>query len=331
MDRGRIVGLGIESTAHTFGASVMTEKGAILSNVKDVYRPPAGSGIHPRDASRHHSEVAPSVIKRALSEAGVSFGDLSFVAYSAGPGLGPCLKVGATLARFISSYYRKPIIPVHHGVGHVELGMLLTGAVDPLVVLISGGHTMLLARAGKRWRVFGETLDITLGQLIDQFGRAIGLPSPAGPLVEDLAKKGRRYVSLPYIVKGNDLSYSGIISEVKRIIKKESPEDLAFSVQETAFSMLAETSERALALLKKSEVMVVGGVAANTRLREMLDAASSRHGAQLKVVPPAYAGDCGAQIAWVGHLYFLNGVYTKPENAWVDQSWRIDEVDLAWS
>lgn len=324
------LGLGIESTAHTFSASVIDSNGKIYSNVKSVYRPPSGSGIHPREASRHHAEAAPLVVLSALKESNINYSELDFIAYSAGPGLGPCLRVGATISRFISAYYGKPLIPVHHGVGHIELGSMLTDAKDPLVLLLSGGHTMVLAAVNGRWGVFGETLDLTLGQLIDQFGRAIGLASPAGPAVEKIAEKGSKYIDMPYVVKGNDLSFSGLLTSAKKKIPLEMQENLAFSIQETAFAMLSEVTERALALLHKKELLVVGGVAANTRLHRMLEIVSGRHNSKLKGVPVEYAGDCGAQIAWTGWLYFKSGYSVKPENAFVSQSWRIDEVDVPW-
>ncbi len=324
------IGLGIESTAHTFSASVIEENGKIRSNVKSIYRPPSGSGIHPREASRHHADEAPSVVQSALKEAKVSFQDLDFIAYSAGPGLGPCLRVGATISRFISAYYDKPLVPVHHGLGHIELGSMLTSAKDPLVLLLSGGHTMVLSAVNGRWRVFGETLDLTLGQLIDQFGRSIGLASPAGPSVEKIANKGNKYIDMPYVVKGNDLSFSGLLTSAKKKLATGPQENVAFSLQETAFAMLSEVTERALALLHKGELLVVGGVAANSRLHQMLELVCSRHGCKLKSVPIEYAGDCGAQIAWTGLLYFKNGFIVKPERAFVSQSWRIDEVDVPW-
>ncbi|MEM3498631.1 MAG: KEOPS complex N(6)-L-threonylcarbamoyladenine synthase Kae1 [Conexivisphaerales archaeon] len=324
------IGLGIESTAHTFSASVIDDNGKIYSNVKSVYKPPSGSGIHPREASRHHAEVASSVVLSALKEPNINYRELDFISYSAGPGLGPCLRVGATISRFIAAYYGKPLIPVHHGVGHIELGSLLTDAKDPLALLLSGGHTMVLAAVNKRWGVFGETLDLTLGQLIDQFGRAIGLASPAGPAVEKIAEKGSKYVDMPYAVKGNDLSFSGLLTSAKKKLSVETQENLAFSLQETAFAMLSEVSERALALLHKKELLVVGGVAANARLKQMLELVSRRHECKLKIVPPEYAGDCGAQIAWTGLLYFKSGYTVKPDSAFVSQSWRIDEVNVPW-
>ena len=323
--------LGIESTAHTFGASVVDSNGEILSDIRDAYTPPKGKGIHPREAARHHTEVAPSVLKRAIEEARISVNEVNAIAYSAGPGLGPCLRVGASLARALSSFYSKPIIPVHHAIGHLELGCLLTGASNPVTLLVSGGHTMIVSPAGGRWRIFGETLDLTIGQLIDQFGRSIGLSSPAGKSIEELAMKGKKYIELPYVVKGNDVSFSGMLTFLKKALKKGlEPEDLAFSLQETAFAMLVEVLERALAISRTKEVLVVGGVAANRRLSRMIEEMAKRHGAAIYVVPRRYSGDCGPQIAWPGLLYYKHGISTTPLHAFIRQSWRLDKVDVPW-
>ncbi|MFB3114275.1 MAG: O-sialoglycoprotein endopeptidase, partial [Nitrosopumilaceae archaeon] len=156
--------LGVESTAHTFSCAVLEKKGKkgkSLSDVRKIYQPPQGEGIHPREASRHHVEYSSQVLSESLKNAKVNVSDLDMVAYAAGPGLGPCLRVGAVVARSLSSYYKIPIFPVNHAIGHIELGKLLTGSKNPLVLLVSGGHTMLLAFMMGRWRVFGETLDIT--------------------------------------------------------------------------------------------------------------------------------------------------------------------------
>lgn len=323
--------LGIESTAHTLGISIMNSEGKILSDVRKVYTPPKGEGIHPREAARHHTEEAPLALKEALEVAGIVVKELDAISYSAGPGLGPCLRVGACLARALSSFYSKPIIPVHHAVGHLELGCLLTGAEKPVSLLVSGGHTMVVSPAGGRWRIFGETLDLTIGQLIDQFGRSIGLASPAGQVVEELATKGRKYVELPYVVKGNDVSFSGMLTSLKKALKRNTkPEDLAFSLQETAFAMLVEVLERALALNRAGEVLLVGGVAANHRLSGMVENMARRHGAEVRVIPRKYSGDCGPQIAWPGLLYHRYGMKTEPLKAFIKQSWRIDKVEVPW-
>ncbi|TLX98502.1 MAG: N(6)-L-threonylcarbamoyladenine synthase Kae1 [Thaumarchaeota archaeon] len=327
---GRFV-VGIESTAHTFSVAVASREGKILSDVREVYRPPVGSGIHPYLASLSHVKAAPRVLRDALLTSGVGEGDIDAVAYSMGPGLGPCLRVGAVVARSLALSLAKPIVPVNHAIGHIELGCLLTGTADPLVLLVSGGHSMVVAFSYGRWRVMGETLDLTLGQLLDQFGRHAGLSSPCGVQVEGAASKSSRYVPLPYTVKGNDVSFSGILTTAKRLLDGgERFEDICFSIQETAFAMMVEVTERALAFTGKKEVMIVGGVAANRRLSRMMEFMTRRHSASFHVVPPRFSGDCGSQIAWTGHLAHSKGVTTSVEEASTRQSWRLDQVDVPW-
>ncbi len=322
--------LGVESTAHTFSCAVLEKKGKkgkILSDVRKIYRPPEGEGIHPREASRHHVENSAKVLSESLQKAKVSVRDLDIVAYAAGPGLGPCLRVGAVVSRSLSSYYQIPIYPVNHAIGHIELGKLLTGAKNPLVLLVSGGHTMLLAFMMGKWRVFGETLDITLGQLLDQFGRSIGFASPCGKQIEDLANKSSTYVSLPYTVKGNDVSFSGLLSATKSIVS-EGVENACFSLQETAFAMISEAAERAMAFTKKKEFLAVGGVTANKRLSEMLQSVCRRQNCKFFISPQNYSGDCGSQIAWTGLLESSVKDGANLDETFVRQAWRLDTVDI---
>jgi N6-L-threonylcarbamoyladenine synthase len=325
--------LGIESTAHTFGCSVVDSRGNMLSDARDVYKAPEGSGIHPREASRHHMEVSPDILKNALKSANVTMKDIDIVGYSAGPGLGPCLRVGAVVARTIAGFYKKPLVPVNHALGHIELGAILTGASDPLVLLVSGGHTMLLAFSHSRWRVFGETLDITVGQLLDQFGRALGFASPCGNRIEQLASQSAgKYLQLPYIIKGNDVSFSGLLTAAVKLASCNTElADTCYSLQETAFAMLAEAVERALSFTNKKEMMIVGGVAANKRLAEMLESVCSRQDAKLFVCPIKFAGDNGAQIAWTAlQEYLATKINVRVEESTVQQSWRLDTVHVSW-
>ena len=328
--KGDLRVLGIESTAHTFSASLVSEKAGILTNAKDVYKAPEGSGIHPTEAAEHHLAVAANVVEQAMS--GSKLRDVDAIAYSMGPGLGPCLRVGAVTARTIAAATGKPLVAVNHAVGHIELGCLLTGAETPLVLLISGGHTMILSHTGGMWRVLGETLDLTLGQLLDQLGRHVGFASPCGKRVEEAASRSNHYLKLPYVVKGNDVSYSGLLTAAKRYLDRGAPfEDVAYSTQETAFALTAEVTERALAFTGAQELMVVGGVAANRRLAGMLEVMSHRHGATMKVVPLQYSGDCGAQIAWTGLLAYRAGEQLNGLNeSVVRQSWRLDTVPTPW-
>ena len=325
-----MLGLGIESTAHTFSCAIIEKKGnkgKILSDIRKIYRPASGEGIHPREASRHHIENSSLVLSESLQEAKISIKDLDIISYAAGPGLGPCLRVGAVIARSLASFYNIPIYPVNHAIGHIELGKLLTGASNPLVLLVSGGHTMLLAFLDKQWRVFGETLDITLGQLLDQFGRSLGFASPCGKNIEELASTSSNYVTLPYSVKGNDVSFSGLLSATKSVAKK-SKIDACYSLQETAFAMISESVERALSFTGKKELMIVGGVAANKRLSEMLQDVCKRHGCKFFVVPLRYAGDCGSQICWTGILESKVKSGALLKDTFVTQSWRLDTVKI---
>lgn len=325
--------LGIESTAHTFGCSVIDSRGKILSDARDVYKAPEGSGIHPREASRHHMEVSPDILRNALKSGNVTIKDIDIVGYSAGPGLGPCLRVGAVIARTVAGFYKKPLVPVNHALGHIELGAMLTDASDPLVLLVSGGHTMTLAFSHGRWRVFGETLDITVGQLLDQFGRALGFASPCGNRIEELASQSAgKYMQLPYIIKGNDVSFSGLLTAAVKLASCNTElADTCYSLQETAFAMLAEAVERALSFTSKKEMMIVGGVAANKRLAQMLDSVCSRQDAKLFVCPIKFAGDNGAQIAWTAlREYMATKMNVQVEESTVQQSWRLDTVHVSW-
>lgn len=323
--------MGVESTAHTFSVSVVTSEGEILSNAKSIYKPPEGSGIHPFEASQSHIASAPSVLSQALTSSGLQLKDISAVAFAKGPGLGPCLRVGAVVARTLASSLGVPLVPVNHAVGHIELGCLLTGSDDPVVLLVSGGHTMIIAYAGRRWRILGESLDLTLGQLLDQFGRHHGLSSPCGRAIEEAAAGSDSYLKLPYVVKGNDVSFSGLLTASKQMLDDgKSFSDVSYSIQETAFAMVTEVTERALAFTGKSEVMIVGGVAANRRLSSMMTTMAERHSARLTAAPLEYSGDCGAQIAWTGWLAFKSGVTVPVADSEVTQSWRLDGVDILW-
>lgn len=331
--------LGIESTAHTFACSVIEQSGSkfypnVLSDVRDIFKAPEGSGIHPREAARHHAAVAIDVLKKSLELSNTSYKDLDLIAYSAGPGLGPCLRIGAVIARSISSFYNIKLIPINHALGHIELGMSLTNSKDSLVLLVSGGHTMVLIFNNSRWRVIGETLDITLGQLLDQFGRHLGLASPCGAQIEKLAdKSSQNYVVLPYSIKGNDVTFSGILSAAKRLISssKYTIEDICYSIQETAFAMITEAVERALSATEKKELLLVGGVSANKKLSHMLSLACQRHNVKFNSCPLSFAGDNGAQIAWTGILSYLKSKNSIGiSDSFVNQSWRVDSVDVTW-
>lgn len=309
--------LGIESTAHTFGAGEVDEKGTILSNIKDTV--PNPFAIHPRVAADHHAELAPSLVQRALVR------DPDIVAYAAGPGLGPCLRVGATVAQTISRKLGIPCIGVNHCVAHLEIAKLTSGATDPVFLYLSGGNSQILSFVQGKYRAVGETLDIGLGNALDRFARTAGLKG--APEIERLAKEGNTLIDLPYTVKGMDFSFTGMVTHCQRLIGKHRLEDLCYSIQEYAFATTIEVSERAMAALGKTELLLTGGVAANKRLQQMAGIMAEERGGNAFTVTGEYAGDNGLMIAWTGLLSHRSGGFGK---SGIDPKWRTDEVDIPW-
>ncbi len=322
--------LGIEGTAHTFGIGIVNSKGRVLANVSRVYVPERG-GIHPREAARFHAAEARSVLDEALNVAGAGLEDIALIAFSQGPGLGPVLRTAATAARALAAHLDIPIVGVNHCIAHVEIGRLTGRLDDPVTLYVSGGNTQVIAFDAGRYRVFGETLDIPVGNCLDVFAREVGLPHPGGPNVERLARRGKRYIPLPYVVKGMDMSFSGLMSEaVRKHRGGANLPDVCFSLQETAFAALVEVTERALAHTEKREVMLTGGVASNLRLRAMLKSMAKEHRVRFFVPAAEFCRDCGANIAWTGLLAYTHGVRQSLGDTEVRQRWRTDEVDIPW-
>ena len=323
--------LGLESTAHTFGIGIVSDKGEILANCKSVYKPPEGWGIKPIDAAEHHKKVAEKILGEALEKAKIDTKEIDIIAYSRGAGLPPCLHVGFRFSKELSERYKKPLLPVCHQVAHIEIGKLTTECKDPVILYVSGGNTQIISLVSGRYRIFGETEDIGIGNALDKFAREVGIGFPGGPEIENLAKSGK-YIELPYVVKGMDLSFTGIVTEASKKIKSgATKEDVCFSLQETCFSMLAEVTERALAHTGKEEVLLTGGVAANKRLQEMLETMCKERGAKFYSVPKEYAMDNGAMIAWTGAVMKKSGCkYFDRKKDDINPVWRTDEVDVKW-
>lgn len=329
------IALGIESTAHTWGVGLVDFTGKVLSLVNDVYVPEKG-GLHPALVREQHLNNFMSVINEALTQAKCSIKDINLLAFSQSPGLGPVLKIGALVARMLGQLLKIPIVGVNHCIAHIEIGRLLCNIDDPLSLYVSGGNTIVSAYESGRYQIFGETLDIPIGNLLDSFAREAEISHPGGPKIEKLAKKSNKYLPLPYIVKGMDLSFSGLFTAAKRLLESDKYEkeynlsDIAFSLQETAFAMLTEVTERALAHTEKKEVLLTGGVAANKRLQEMINSISDDHDAKFEVVPLKYAGDNGAMIAWTGLLrYKSKGEFNLTETI-INPKERMDNISIPW-
>jgi N6-L-threonylcarbamoyladenine synthase len=322
--------LGIESTAHTFGVGIMKDKKP-LSNARNLYTTDKG-GFIPVKVEEHHLEVFDSVVKEALEKAGISLKDINLIAYSKSPGLGGCLRVGAVVARTLALRLKVPLVGVNHCIAHLEIGRMLSGLSDPILLYTSGANTQVIAYDGGKYRVFGETLDNGVGNFIDSFARHAGLGFPGGPKIEQLAKDGKRYIELPYTLKGMDVSFGGLLTNLKTKYNsgKYRLEDLSFSLQETVFAMLTETAERALAHTEKKELVLGGGVACNKRLQEMCRIMCDERGAKFFCPENQYLVDNGLMIAWTGLLMHSKGKVIPIEDSDIDPYERTDDVDVYW-
>lgn len=323
--------LGIESTAHTFGISIVDKTGQILSNVKAVYTPATG-GIHPREAADHHQHECHGVLQKALEQAQLSLNHLTAIAFSQGPGLPPALRIGAVMGRSLAKGFRIPLIGVNHCVAHIEQTRYFCNSKQPLVAFLSGGNTQITSLEAGRYRIFGETLDIALGNMLDMFARAANLSHPGGPKIEKLASQAHdTYLELPYTVKGMDLAFSGLLTAAKRLLTEGADlTAVCYSLQETAFAMVAEVAERALAHTRRAELIVTGGVAANARLCKILKIVADEQSARFASVPSKYAGDNGAMIAYTGLLLLQANVETPIHSSKVLPKWRLDQVEIPW-
>lgn len=327
--------MGIECTAHTLGIGLIDFEGQVYSRINDMYVPEKG-GLHPVQAKEQHLENFMGIINRALNESNISIKDIDLIAFSQSPGLAPVLKIGALVSRMLSQILNIPIVAVNHCVAHVEIGRLMCKIEDPLTLYVSGGNTIVSAFDSNRYQIFGETLDLPIGNMIDSFARDAGLSHPGGPKIEKLAQNSDKYLTLPYVVKGMDLSFSGLYTAAKRLLesnkfnKEYNLNDVANSLQETAFAMLTEVTERALAHTGKKEVLLTGGVAANKRLQTMVEYISKEHNARFEVVPLKFAGDNGAMIGWTGILRYNSEGGTDLSDTIIKPKERMDQISIPW-
>ena len=318
--------LGVEGTAWCASAAVhdtATDETVIES---DAYEPDSG-GIHPREAAEHMGDAVPRVIETALQRAD---GEIDAVAFSQGPGLGPCLRVAGTAARALAGTLDVPLVGVNHMVAHLEIGRHEAEFDSPVCLNASGANAHLLGFHDGRYRVLGETMDTGVGNAIDKFTRHLGWSHPGGPKVEDAAKEGE-YVDLPYVVKGMDFSFSGLMSAAKDAVDEgEAVEDVCFSLQEHVFAMLTEVSERALSLTGSDELVLGGGVGQNDRLREMLAAMCEQRGAEFYAPEPRFLRDNAGMIAVLGAKMAAAGDTIAIEDSAIDPNFRPDEVPVTW-
>ena len=359
LGKDHYLALGLEGSANKLGVGVIkhnkgplssTNRAEVLSNIRDTYITPPGEGFLPRDTARHHRNWVVRIIKQALATAKIAGKDIDVICFTQGPGMGAPLQSVVIAARTLAQLWNIPIVGVNHCVGHIEMGREITGAENPVVLYVSGGNTQVIAYSKQRYRIFGETLDIAIGNCLDRFARTLKIPNEPAPgyNIEQMAKKGKHLVPLPYTVKGMDLSMSGILAAIdsiakemfgkqqKKLIDEESgelitAEDLCFSLQETLFSMLVEITERALAHVDSNQVLIVGGVGSNQRLQEMMKLMiQDRKNGQIYATDERFCIDNGIMIAHAGLLSYRTGQTNQLNNTVCTQRFRTDEVFVKW-
>jgi N6-L-threonylcarbamoyladenine synthase/protein kinase Bud32 len=331
--------LGIEGTAWAASAAVFDsnskrgrEENCFIES--DPYEPTSG-GIHPREAAEHMRSAIPRVIATAVAHARETAPtdaerSVDAVAFSRGPGLGPCLRIVATAARALAQRLNVPLVGVNHMIAHLEVGRYHSALDDPVCLNASGANAHVLAYRNGRYRIVGETMDTGVGNALDKFTRHLDWAHPGGPKVEQSAREGE-YVELPYVVKGMDFSFSGIMSAAKQAVDTGIPvADVCFSLQENIFAMLTEVVERALSLTGSNELVLGGGVGQNTRLREMLQTMCEERGASFFSPDSRFLRDNAGMIAILGAQMYDAGETVAIERSEVRPDFRPDEVSVSW-
>jgi len=337
------IALGIEGSANKVGIGILqtVPEMKILSNVRHTYIAPLGEGFQPRPTAEHHREHILDLVEKALKEANLKFSDIDCICFTKGPGIAAPLVSCAIVARTLSQMFNIPLVPVNHCVAHIEMGRVVTKADNPVVLYVSGGNTQVIAYSKNRYRIFGETIDTAVGNCLDRFAREVDISNDPAPgyNIEQLAKKGKKFIQLPYVVKGMDVSFGGLLSHIIQKSKKwlasgeYTKEDICFSLQETVFAMLVEITERAMAHCGCKEVLVVGGVGCNLRLQEMLKIMAEERGGSVCAMNEAYCIDNGAMIACAGVRAFEAGkdeAVVQAKDAYVTQRFRTDDVYVNW-
>ena len=343
----RLIALGIEGSANKISVGIVTSEGEILANPRKTFITPPGVGFRPKEAGEHHRSKVLELLKSALEASKIKLEDVDLFCYTKGPGMAQPLSVGALVIRTLSQLYKKPLIGVNHCVGHIEMGRCVTKADNPTILYVSGGNTQVIAYSEGKYRIFGETIDNAIGNCIDKVARLLNISNDPAPgyNIEQMAKKGKKYIELPYSVKGMDVSFSGITTYMEDLISKKknkninkekigefTKEDLCYSLQETIFAMLIEITERAMAHTGSKEVLLVGGVGCNERLQEMMKIMAEERGGKVCAMDERYCIDNGAMIAYAGLLEFMSkgnkGISLKEST--FTQRFRTDEVDVLW-
>eukprot|EP01036_Dinobryon_divergens_P030441 gene30441-39685_t len=305
----KTISLGIEGSANKIGIESFEYEYKyfyeILCNPRKTYITPAGQGFLPRETAWHHQNHVVGLIRSAVNESNLENGtkDIDCICFTKGPGLGGPLRSCAIAARMLSLIWKKPLVAVNHCVAHIEMGRVVTNCSNPVVLYVSGGNTQVLAYCEKKYRIFGETIDIAVGNCLDRFARLLGLSNNPSP--------------------GMDVSFSGILTFAETYFNSKKD-------TETIFSMLVEITERAMAHVHADTVLIVGGVGCNRRLQQMMQSMAEDRGAQLCAMDQRYCVDNGAMIAQAGLFAFQMNCSTNIADSTCTQRFRTDAMEIVW-
>ena len=329
--------LAIESSCDETAASVI-DNGNLLSNIVstqiDVHR--KYGGVMPEIASRLHAENISVVIKEAMEVANTKFEELDAVAITRGPGLIGALHVGLQGAKTIAMLYNIPLIPVHHLAGHIYANEYVSEFKFPmLAVVVSGGNTeLVLMKDHLDFEIIAETRDDAIGECYDKVARVLGLPYPGGVPIDKLAKEGKHTYDLPMPLKGEktlDMSYSGLKTNVINLVhnleqkgQQVNVADMCKSFQDVAVGLVIDRTKKVVDLYKVNQVILAGGVSANSYLREEMKKAMDEKDVELHIPPMWCCTDNASMIAKVASRLYDLKVFA-PLNLGVDPNWSIEE------
>ena len=315
-----------------------TEKGVIgdilLSQAK-VHSP--FGGVVPELSAREHTRNILPLFDRLLKDTGFDLNNVDFISFTLTPGLILSLVVGVAFAKALAYQLNKPLVPVHHLEGHIYSVFLEKKVEYPfLALVVSGGHTdFYLVEDFSRYKFLGGTLDDAVGEAYDKVAKMLGLGYPGGPIIDRLARQGKPIYELPkplFADPGFNFSFSGLKTAVLNLLKKErnvKPEDVAASFQETVVEILLKKTLRAIKETGIKRLVVVGGVSANSRLREVFKEASEKHGFELYIPHPRLSTDNALMIAYAGAERFKRGI-TAPLDINPQPNIPLEEFGRVW-
>ena len=317
--------LAIESSCDETAVAVIKNGREVLANVVstqiDIHK--KFGGVVPEVASRKHLENINIVVEEALEQSGLALEDMTHIAVTYGPGLVGALLVGVATAKALAFAANKPLIAVHHIEGHIYANFLVNPELEPplLCLVVSGGHTAIVKidRHG-HYILLGQTRDDAAGEAYDKVARSIGLPYPGGPQIDRLAKEGDpKAIDLPraWLEEDSyDFSFSGLKSAVLNYLNKMAmkqqtvePRDVAASFQQAVIDVLVTKTMRAAQAEGLKTIVLAGGVAANSGLRQQLEEAAAAQGCTLYCPPLALCTDNAAMIGAAAHYKALRGEF----------------------